>query len=289
MNTSLKVSNLYKSYGDTHVLKGISFEVFEGEIFALLGINGAGKTTTLECIEGLKVFNCGNIFFNGKIGIQLQASSLPDNIRILEALNLFSKWNNCKVDNKLIQKLDLTPLLKKTYKNLSVGQKRRLHLALSLIGNPDIVFLDEPTAGLDVEGKLALHHEIKKLKSNDKTIIITSHDMNEITSLCDKLAILKDGRIVFIGTPHELISQTSELYKIKLKLSSKLNLENNPNILFKSIDQGYYIFETNKIDDGLLNILTYAKNQNIHVFDVKIEQTTLEECFINLARGEINE
>lgn len=289
MSTALKVSNLYKNYGNNQVLKGISFEVSKGEIFALLGTNGAGKTTTLECIEGLKIYDSGEISLYGKMGVQLQSSSLPENIRILEALNLFSKWNNSTVDNKLIEKLNLTPLLKKQYKELSIGQKRRLHLALSLIGNPDIIFLDEPTAGLDVEGRFALHDEIKNLKSESKTIIITSHDMAEIASLCDRLAILKDGKIVFMGTPHELTSTTSKLYKIKLKLSSQLLLENNSKILFKSIDQGYYTFEINKIDEELLELLTCAKSQNIEVYDVKIEQTTLEECFINIARGEINE
>ncbi|MDZ4991985.1 ATP-binding cassette domain-containing protein [Clostridium perfringens] len=289
MSNSLKVSNLYKSYGDNQVLKGISFEVSKGEIFALLGTNGAGKTTTLECIEELKNYDNGKISLCGKIGVQLQSSSLPKNMKILEALNLFAKWNNSEIDTSLIEKLTLTPLLKRQYKELSIGQKRRLHLALSLIGNPDIIFLDEPTAGLDVEGRLALHDEIKNLKSKGKTIVITSHDMAEIASLCDRLAILKDGEIVFIGTPHELTSKTSKLYKIKLKLSSKLLLENNSKILFKSIDQGYYTFEINKIDEGLLELLTCAKSQNIDVYDVKIEQATLEECFINIARGESNE
>lgn len=289
MSTALKVSNLYKNYGNNQVLKGISFEVSKGTVFALLGTNGAGKTTTLECIEGLKNYDNGEISIYGKIGVQLQSSSLPENIKISEALNLFSKWNSSEVNNDLIEKLNLTPLLKKQYKELSIGQKRRLHLALALTGNPDIIFLDEPTAGLDVEGRLALHDEIKNLKSQGKTIIITSHDMAEISSLCDKLAILKDGKIVFIGTPYELTSETSKLYKIKINLSSELLLEASSKVSFKSIYQEYHIFESNNIGEGLFELLTCAKNQNIKVHDVKIEQATLEECFINIARGEINE
>lgn len=201
MALAIQVEKLHKSYGKVTVLKGISFEVKRGEIFALLGTNGAGKTTTLECIEGIRPYDDGEILIRGKFGVQLQSTSLPDHIKVSEALTLFSKWNSSKPDQTFINRLELDQLKSKQYKELSTGQKRKLHLALALIGNPDIVFLDEPTAGLDVEGRAILHDEIRALKNSGKTIMMASHDMAEIENLCDRIAILKDGEIAFIGAP----------------------------------------------------------------------------------------
>lgn len=132
MKTKIKVTNLQKQYGENIVLKGISFEIFEGEIFALLGTNGAGKTTTLECMEGLRKYNCGEIFVNGKIGVQLQSSSLPEDIKGHEALKLFAKWNNTSIDMSFIERLCITNILKKQYKEMSTGQKRRLQKLIPL-------------------------------------------------------------------------------------------------------------------------------------------------------------
>lgn len=151
MNSIIEVNNLVKKYGDNTVIDNISFNVNKGEIFALLGANGAGKTTTLECIEKLRSYNSGTITVNGSIGVQLQSSSLPSNITVIEAFKLFSMWNKVNEDLELLNTFGLKDLKNKQYTSLSTGQKRRLHLALALIGNPDIIFLDEPTAGVDVE------------------------------------------------------------------------------------------------------------------------------------------
>lgn len=285
MITKIRVSNLQKQYGNNVVLKGISFEVQEGTIFALLGTNGAGKTTTLECIEGIGQYNSGEIYIDGKIGVQLQSSSLPECIKCYEALNLFSKWNNTAINTNIVSSLGLENILKKQYKELSTGQKRRLHLALAMTGEPDIIFLDEPTAGLDIEGRVSLHEEIRKLKEQGKTIIMASHDMAEVEALCDRLAILKDGEIAFIGTSNELVSQMKNIYKIQLKLSSPLMKSGYSICSYKGEVQGYHMFESNKIDEGLLELLTLAKNQNITVYDLKIEHASLEECFIDIAKG----
>ena len=169
MIDAINVNELRKNYGTCEVLKGIEFKVKKGEIFALLGINGAGKTTTLEIIEGLRKYDSGTITVNGKIGIQLQSSSLPAHIKAIEAIKLFAKWNKEKIDYEMLKKLGIKEIEKKQYFELSTGQKRRLNLALALVGNPDIIFLDEPTAGLDVEGRLSLHEQIKCLKSEGKT------------------------------------------------------------------------------------------------------------------------
>lgn len=156
MNSAIQVYGLKKSYDNNLVLNGLDFEIEKGEIFALLGVNGAGKTTALECIEGLRKYDSGTITLNGKIGIQLQSSPLPAHIKPMEAVRLFSKWNKSKIDFTILNALGIKETAKKQYIQLSTGQKRRLHLALALIGNPDIIFLDEPTAGLDALGRVFL-------------------------------------------------------------------------------------------------------------------------------------
>ena len=160
MRNVIQVCDLKKSYGSHMVLKGIDFQIEKGEIFALLGVNGAGKTTALECIEGLRKYDSGAVAVNGKMGIQLQLSSLPAHIKPMEAVNLFAKWNKVKSDDTMLNALGIKEMQRKQYIQLSTGQKRRLHLALALISNPDVIFLDEPTAGLDVEGRLSLHEQI---------------------------------------------------------------------------------------------------------------------------------
>ena len=141
MNSAIQVRGLKKSYGSNIVLGGLDFDIEKGEVFALLGVNGAGKTTALECIEGLRKYDRGTITVNGKMGIQLQSSTLPAYIKPMEAVRLFAKWNRAKIDFTMLNALGMKEIEKKQYIQLSTGQKRRLHLALALIGNPDILLL----------------------------------------------------------------------------------------------------------------------------------------------------
>lgn len=269
MNHAIQVSGLRKSYGSHAVLKGLDLQIEKGEIFSLLGVNGAGKTTSLECIEGLRKYDSGTIIVNGKTGIQLQSSSLPAHIKPMEAVKLFAKWNRAKIDCSMLNTLGIKEIEKKQYAQLSTGQKRRLHLALALIGNPDIIFLDEPTAGLDVEGRLSLHEQIKKLKSNGKTIVLASHDMAEVETLCDRIAILNNGNIVFCGTASELTEKIGKKYVIHIKTQ-----------------QGNSTFEADNIEDTLISLLSKLKQKEIPVFDVKVDRGTLEEHFMEIARRE---
>ena len=276
MSVAIKIDNLIKSYGANNVIKDISFTVNRGEIFALLGTNGAGKTTTLECIEGIRKYDSGNITVSGNIGVQLQSSSLPANIKAIEVYHLFCKWNKVLVNQELFNAFGLTQLKNMQYKEMSVGQKRRLHLALALISNPDIIFLDEPTAGLDVEGRVSLHEQIRKLKEQGKTIIMASHDMAEVESLCDRIAILKDGKIAFIGTAAELTNDLGKQCKILIKTKSPLQTTN--------YEQGYSVFTTENIGDTLLELLQICKETKNTVLDVKIKRATLEHKFMDIAR-----
>ena len=267
MNPAVEIKDLRKSYGNHAVLKGINLHIFKGEIFALLGVNGAGKTTVLECIEGLRKYESGTITVNGKIGIQLQSSALPAHIKPMEAVKLFSKWNKTDISPSMLESLGLNEIQNKQYSQLSTGQKRRLHLALALIGDPDILFLDEPSAGLDVEGRLSLHTQIRALKSRGKTIILSSHDMAEVENLCDRIAILNNGNIVFCGTASELTAQIGKKYLIHIKTQL-----------------GSRTVETDNILDTLLSLLERMKQKGIEVLDIKVDRGTLEQHFIELAR-----
>lgn len=266
MTHAIQINGLCKSYNNHSVLKGLDFSVRKGEVFALLGVNGAGKTTTLECIEGLKPYDSGSIEINGKIGIQLQSSSLPAHIRPMEAVKLFACWNHSEIDDAMLEALGIPDLGKRAYGQLSTGQKRRMHLALALINQPDILFLDEPTAGLDVEGRLALHDQIRNLKALGKTIILASHDMAEVENLCDRIAILNHGNIVFCGTASELTEAIGKRYTIEIKTQ-----------------QGASSLETDNIIDTMLDLLNDLKEKNTEIIDIRVDRGTLEQHFIEIA------
>ena len=269
MNEAIKISNLTKSYGNHAVLKGLNFCVQQGEIFGLLGINGAGKTTSLECIEGLRKYDSGNITINGIMGIQLQSASLPKYIKVLEAVKLFAKWNNTPLDKTMLDALGIHELAKKPYYQLSTGQKRRLHLALALTRNPDILFLDEPTAGLDVEGQISLHEQIRQLKAIGKTIILASHDMAEVENLCDRIAILSGGKIAFIGTVEQLAETIGKHYNITIQT-----------------ENGTEKYESENIGNSLLSLLMQYKEKGETITDIKIDRGSLEQHFIKIAKGD---
>ena len=215
----------------------------------------------------MKKYDSGKIIVNGKMGIQLQSSSLPAHIKPMEAVKLFAKWNMAKIDYSMLHALGIKEIEKKQYVQLSTGQKRRLHLALALINNPDIIFLDEPTAGLDALGRLSLHEQIRKLKSQGKTIVLASHDMAEVETLCDRIAILNHGNIVFCGTASELTDKVGKKYFIHIKTQ-----------------QGERTFETDNIEDSLIALLGELKEKGTHVIDIKVDRGTLEQHFMEMTR-----
>ena len=186
----------------------------------------------------------------------------------MEAVKLFAKWNKVELDYSMLESLGITEIGKKQYGQMSTGQKRRLHLGIALVRNPDIVFLDEPTAGLDVEGRMCLHEVIRKLKKRGKTIIMASHDMAEVESMCDRIAILKDGKIGFIGSAEELAEKVGHRSVIHIKT-----------------EQGEESFESSDIGDTLLRQLNKYKKEGITVLDLKVDKGTLEEHFIGISRG----
>ncbi|TYQ15759.1 UNVERIFIED_CONTAM: ABC-2 type transport system ATP-binding protein [Acetivibrio alkalicellulosi] len=292
----IKVSELIKYYGKNQVLKKTTFEVKENEIFGLLGPNGAGKTTTLECMEGLRAYDKGDIKLMGNnpeqalkkglIGIQLQSSSLPSNITPKDAMNLFCKWNKVLVRYDLLDLFGLKDMYNKQYKTMSTGQKRRLHLALALAHSPKILFLDEPTAGLDVEAKVALHEEITKLKERGVTIILASHDMAEVETLCDRVGILVNGIVKKIGTPAEIIHEVRRESSIKMMLNQEISEKQLKTLKLVKNKNGYYVLKTENVLEGLEELIGFIRKNQYELIDLSIDKPTLEERFIEIAKGE---
>ncbi|MDO3640709.1 ABC transporter ATP-binding protein [Mucilaginibacter sp. L3T2-6] len=214
----ITVNNLVKNYGDFKAVKGISFEVYEGEIFGLLGPNGAGKTTTLEIIETLRDKTSGEITVDGFnidtdadsikqiIGVQLQAAGYYPNLNLSELINLFSGLYGIeKSPAEMLEKVALTEKAKAKYKDLSGGQKQRFSIATTLINNPRIIFLDEPTTGLDPQARRNLWDLIREIRDSGTTVVITTHYMDEAEELCDRVAFVDGGRIIGIDTPNNFI------------------------------------------------------------------------------------
>lgn len=207
----LDIISLEKAYGKNQVIKGISLSIKKGQVFGLLGINGAGKTTLLEIIEGLRNYQKGEVILLGenianpnthkrlcqKIGVQLQLASFPEQMKVKEIAEVVYVENNKKYNQSVLSSLGLLEHANKKYGELSTGLKRRLHLMLALVNEPELLILDEPTAGLDLQGRAELHAEILKLKKKGKTIILSSHDSAEIEKLCDAIGIIKDGKLEY--------------------------------------------------------------------------------------------
>jgi len=220
MNPIIQVKNLVKNYGDFTAVNDISFEVYENEIFGLLGPNGAGKTTTLEIIETLRDKTSGTVLVDGMqveshqtqikkiIGVQLQSAGYYPNLNLKQLLAVFAGLYNIKIDtDKILAEVNLTDKSNNKYKELSGGQKQRFSIATTLINKPKIIFLDEPTTGLDPQARRNLWELIKSLKANGTTIVITTHYMDEAEELCDRIAIIDSGKIISLDTPDHLIDQ----------------------------------------------------------------------------------
>lgn len=237
-NTIISVKNLTKKYGDFVAVSNISFDVLEGEIFGLLGPNGAGKSTTLEIIETLRTKTSGNITVAGFdldtqaneikkiIGVQLQSSGFYPGLNLVELINLFCGLYNEEVDAiELLERVNLKDKAKAKYKELSGGQKQRFSIATTLINKPKIIFLDEPTTGLDPQARRNLWDLIQHIRSLGTTIIITTHYMDEAELLCDRVAIIDHGKIITINSPDTLIDNLVSSGFEKPKVVKNANLE----------------------------------------------------------------
>jgi ABC-2 type transport system ATP-binding protein len=237
-NPIIVVKDLKKDYGTFQAVKGISFEVFEGEIFGLLGPNGAGKTTTLEIIETLREKSSGSVMvanldiskdaneIKQQIGVQLQAAGYYPSLTLTELIHLFAGLYNVVPEaEKMLQLVGLEDKAKAKYKELSGGQKQRFSIATTLINKPRIVFLDEPTTGLDPQARRNLWDLIRKVRDNGATVVITTHYMDEAEQLCDRVAVIESGKIIALDSPDALIDNLIASGFERTKEVKKANLE----------------------------------------------------------------
>jgi len=234
----ITVEGLVKRYGDFTAVNGISFEVTEGEIFGLLGPNGAGKTTTLEIIETLRDKTAGKVSVNGLdldrqaqeikkiIGVQLQAAGYYPNLNLKQIIDLFAGLYNRRTDPmELLDMVNLRDKAKSRFKELSGGQKQRFSIATTLINEPKIIFLDEPTTGLDPQARRNLWDLIRQLRDRGATVVLTTHYMDEAEVLCDRVAIVDSGAIIALDSPDRLIDELLATGFVKQKASKGANLE----------------------------------------------------------------
>src|ERR1700704_4334380 len=226
-NSILQVENLYKRYGDVEAVRGVSFNVEEGEVFGLLGPNGAGKPTTVEILEGLRTPDGGRVSVCGlnpqresaalkhEIGAALQSTSLPDKLRVIEALRLFASfYRRQRNPEELLKRFGLQEKRNTFYIHVSGGQKQRLALAMALVNDPKVLFFDEPTAGLDPQVRREIYDIIEELRREKKTIVMTTHYIEEAERLCDRVAIVDHGKVIALGTPRELKASSADTTRI---------------------------------------------------------------------------
>src|ERR1700731_731043 len=231
----LQVENLVKRYADVEAVRGVSFHVDEGEVFGLLGPNGAGKTTTVEILEGLRTLDSGRVSVCGldpqrdsdqlknEIGAALQSTSLPAKLKVFEALKLFASFYSRRRDpEELLRRFGLEDKRDTFYSKLSGGQKQRLALAMALVNDPRVLFFDEPTAGLDPQVRREIYDIIEELRAEKKTIVMTTHYIEEAERLCDRVAIVDHGLIIAMGTPRELQERSANQSAIEVKLTQPL-------------------------------------------------------------------
>jgi ABC-2 type transport system ATP-binding protein len=298
MNGSvISVKDFRKVYGDFIAVDGISFEVRRGEIFGLLGPNGAGKTTTLESLEGLRAPDGGSLHImevdptresrklRNLIGVQLQTSGLPDNMRVDEAMRFFSAYHGVPPRYHLLERLGLSEKMSIQYHMLSTGLQRRLALALALAHSPPVVFLDEPTAGLDVPSRNELHNLMHELKTDGTTIILATHDMAEAEKMADRVAILLRGRIVATGTPRELTATGAGLTKVSVRTEGTSLSESS--VTFPAVSQQtskdeYAIYYSTDIGSTVSAIIAHVETKGDKLIDLRVERPSLEERFLEI-------
>ena len=295
-DAAIRVSGLRKEYDGVIAVDGIDFEVYPGEVFGLLGPNGAGKTTTLECLEGLRGRDAGDVRvlgidpdrdsrrLFGRIGVQLQVGSLPANLTAREAIKLFAAYHGVTPDHEPLERLGLDPEMGTQYGDLSTGQKRRVDLALAVIHHPDVLFLDEPTAGLDVSSRIALHQLIRELRRGGTTIVLSTHDMAEAEALADRVAILLRGRVAAIGSPRELTATGNGLTKVSVRtLEGALLSQTVPGF---EVQGDYAVGFTAEPGPTVNRLINHVASRGDTLVDLRVERPSLEERFLEMIHGE---
>jgi ABC-2 type transport system ATP-binding protein len=296
MPAVIEVQHLRKTYGDTTAVADVSFTVDEGEIFGILGPNGAGKTTTVECVEGLREPDRGQISVLGldpqrdrgplteQLGVQLQESRLPDQLRVDEALQLFSSFYAEPADGReLMEVLGISAKASTTFRKLSGGQKQRLSIALALVGNPRVAVLDELTTGLDPQARRDTWELIEGVRERGVTIVLVTHFMEEAERLCDRVAVIDAGRVVALDTPAALAEQVQTGQRIQFRPSAPIDdwmLESLPEVTsVRHKGDALVVTGTDAALNAVISVL--ARNQ-IVAEQLRVDQSSLEDAFLAL-------
>lgn len=301
---AIQVQGLRKSYGDLEAVRGLDFEVRQGEVFGLLGPNGAGKTTTVEILEGLRPRTAGEVKVLGydpgvnvlelkdRIGVCLQATNLPDKITVLEAVELFRSFYSKATDPKrLLERLQLWEKRNAFYSTLSGGQKQRVALALALVNEPQLLFLDEPTTGLDPQVRLEIHNLIQEQRNSKTSILLTTHYIEEAERLCDRVAIVDAGKIIEIGTPREI--QQRVLGDSILELTTASDLPSEIPAFTQqtraSVHGRTITILSSKPARTLVDAVKWIESSGLEIEDVRLKHPTLEDVFIELTGKKLRE
>jgi ABC-2 type transport system ATP-binding protein len=301
----IQVSGIRKTYGATVAVDEVSFEVNDGEIFGLIGPNGAGKTTTMECIEGLRRPERGSISVLGldpfrevyklqeRIGVQLQQAQLQKRIKVWEAVDLWASLYRKKgiEGERLLEQLGLAEKRNAWFMNLSGGQKQRLFIALALINDPEVVFLDELTTGLDPQARRAIWDLVRGIRERGKTVFLTTHLMEEAERLCDRVAIIERGRIIDMDTPERLVARHCPERTVVL-FTDDVNAEAcfRANARVESVTRSDLRFTIRGKGDDLVTEVIHCLSENrIRVTDFRTILPNLEDVFIKLTGHSIRD
>jgi ABC-2 type transport system ATP-binding protein len=301
----IQVEDLYKNYGAVEALRGASFAVHEGEVFGLLGPNGAGKTSTIEILEGLRTADRGLVRvcgldpekagekFKEIIGAVLQATSLPQKLRVREALELFANFYPKRADvDLLLKRFQLEEKTNAFYSELSGGQKQRLALAMALVNDPRVIFLDEPTAGLDPQVRREIYDIIAELRGSKKTVLITTHYIEEAERLCDRVAIIDHGRVIALGTPRELKQGSAGTTRIEVRVARPLT-----NGTMGKLDgvagchelDGAWVLSSTRPPATIVALVKQLEAENNELQSLEMFSPSLEDVFIELTGRRLRE
>jgi ABC-2 type transport system ATP-binding protein len=303
----IQVEGLRKNYGEVAAVRGIDFEVHAGEVFGLLGPNGAGKTTTVEILEGLRARSGGRVSVLGcdpevqtralkdRIGVCLQATRLQDKIKVREAMELFAALYTRTVDSaQLLKRLQLWEKREAQYATLSGGQKQRLALALALLNDPQTLFLDEPSTGLDPQARLEIRDLVMDLRREQRTILLTTHYIEEAEKLCDRVAIVDEGRIIAMGTPREIQDRAAGESTIEIECAAPLDGAALPawrDADKVSLDEGRTRVSvvSRRPARLMVDMMKWLDEKGIELADIRIRRPSLEDAFIELTGKSLRE